>query len=313
MITFDEFLKEICPPFELDWRKFRRHAARRHLDERLKQLGIPGYGPYVELLRKDPAEAAVLPDLLRVTVSRFFREYEHWRFLGDEILPRMLSKNRIRLPLKAWSVGCCGGEEPYSLELLLLGKGWSTVSIDGSVAYGGGWIDTPDDKWPGVPGREWPDTHGSGPLEVPWTAVPIPSDGLDILATDIDSAVLARAGEGNYGSSSVREVPGELLDEYFIRKGDQYQLREEVRRQVRFKSHNLMSDEPPRGISLMLCRYLVFTYYTGELRYRAAGRLWQAMEPGGVLMVGQKDRLGPRERELFSPWPGSEVFFLRRD
>jgi len=268
-MTFDEFLKEVCERHELDWRKYRRHAARRHLDGRLRELGLAGYEPYVELLRRDPAEAELLPDLLRVTVSRFFREREHWDFLAREVLPGLLSHSRDSgRPLRAWCAGCCNGEEPYSLALLLLS----------------------------MPAASGP---GAAPVE--------------IVATDIDEAVLERARAGRYCASSVREVPQALLERYFSRVGDEFRLDKKVRGMVELRRHNIREDEPPEGIDLALCRYLVFTYFTGERRRLAAERLWRALSAGGVLMTGRKDRLGPRMLEFFSPWPGSGVFFVRRE
>lgn len=268
-MNFDEFLKEVCHRFDLDWRKYRRHAARKHLDTRLRELGLGDYESYIDLLQRDAAETERLPDLLRVTVSRFFREREHWDFLAERVLPELLAQKRDG-PLRAWCAGCCNGEEPYSLALLFL--------------------------W--MAGRD--------------NSAPVRETGIEILATDIDPEVLERAREGVYGRSSLRELPDELAAKHFDRRGDEYRLHEEVRRIVRFELHNLREDEPPSRIDLLLCRYLVFTYYTGKRRLQAAERLWRSLAPGGFLMVGRKDRLGPRELELFEPWEGSSVFFRNR-
>ena len=262
-MTFDEFLKAACDGYELDWRKYRRHASRRHLDERLRQLEMAGYEQYLERLQGDPTEAALLPDLLRVTVSRFFREREHWDFLRDTVVPKLLAA-RGGEPLRAWCAGCCNGEEPFSLALTL-----TLLSQTG----------------------------------------PIVAADAKIIATDIDSTVLARAKVGVYGKSSLREVPPELLDRFFTRKGNEYRIDDSVREMVSFRQHNIRIDEPPPEIDLLLCRYLVFTYFTGERRLRTAASLYRALVPGGVLMVGRKDRLGLRELELFEPLPGSGTFF----
>lgn len=266
-MTFDEFLKAACEGYELDWRKYRRHAARRHLDERLRQLGLDGYEQYLERLRHDPAEAELLPDLLRVTVSRFFREREHWDFLRDAVVPALLAAKNGG-PLRAWCAGCCNGEEPYSLALTL-----ALLSEAGLAA----------------------------------------AADAEVIATDIDGAVLARAKAGVYGKSSMREVAPELRERFFNRKGDEFRIDDAVREMVDFRQHNLRVEEPPQSIDLLLCRYLVFTYFTGERRRRAAESLYRSLVPGGVLMVGRKDRLGPRQLELFEPWPGSNVFFRKRD
>jgi chemotaxis methyl-accepting protein methylase len=120
LITFDRFLREACPGLDLEWRKYRRRSARHRLDARLQELGIGAYGDYLELLRTDAREAALLSDLMRVTVSRFFREAREWQVLTDRILPAMITAVPGDGRLRAWSAGCCGGEEPYSLALIWL-------------------------------------------------------------------------------------------------------------------------------------------------------------------------------------------------
>jgi chemotaxis methyl-accepting protein methylase len=64
-------------------------------------------------------------------------------------------------------------------------------------------------------------------------------------------------------------------------------------------------------MDLVLCRYLAFTYYRGQRKYRAAKTLWEAIRPSGALMIGRKDIMGPYERELFDPWPDTEVIFRK--
>ena len=72
-MTFDEFLREIGPDLDLDWRKYRKRAARHRVDQRLHMLGFADYASFLARLRADPEEAEGLPDRMRVTVGRFFR------------------------------------------------------------------------------------------------------------------------------------------------------------------------------------------------------------------------------------------------
>lgn len=113
---FDEFLKRACPEQDLDWRKYRR-ASRRRVLERIAALGLTGYADYLDYLQSHPREAGELPNLLRVTVTRFFRDRACWQELAEDILPRLITRNATRT-LQALSLGSCGGEEPYSLALV---------------------------------------------------------------------------------------------------------------------------------------------------------------------------------------------------
>lgn len=263
-MRFDQFLKEICPRLDLEWRKYRRRDARRRVERRMAELGLPDYAAYLEYLLAHRAEARSLPERMRVTVSRFFREYPRWQTLSERVLPRLIADTPKGGTLRMWSAGCCGGEEPYSLAIQ--------------------WLER---------------FAGSDP---PCRA--------EILATDIDSASLERAGAALYDHSSLREVPGEIKARYFTKTDGRFRLVDEVRNMVRFRRHDLQRDEPPHGFALAVCRYLVFTYYRGERRLEAARNLHRALRPGGALMIARKEDLGAAEG-LFASWPGTAGVFRR--
>lgn len=265
--TFDAFLARACPGLDLEWRKYGRCEARRAVNERLRELGLPDYQAYLGLLRRDPGEAAGLADRMRITVTRFFRERERWQILVERILPELVAAAPPPRTVRAWSAGCCGGEEPYTLAIV--------------------WLER--------------------------IAPVAPDATLEILATDIDEPSLARAREGVYAPSALREVPLDARERWFRREKPHFRVADAVRRMVRFEKRNLMTDPVPSGIDLALCRYLAFTYFTGMPRQQAARRLSRALRPGGVLMIGRKEGLAPAQLELFEPWPHAAGFFRRRD
>ena len=119
-MTFDRFLQNACPGLDLEWRKYRRRSARHRVDARLQKLGFEDYRDYLGRIRSDAQEAALLPDLMRVTVSRFFREQKQWLELKEHVLPELITTISGLKPLRIWSAGCCGGEEPFTLALLWL-------------------------------------------------------------------------------------------------------------------------------------------------------------------------------------------------
>ncbi len=116
-LIFDHFLKKVCPPLDLDWRKYRR-ASQRKVLARIQELGLTGFSDYVRYLEMNQEEADALPNLLNVTVSRFFREKALWDYLGSTILPGILCRIGSSRPLRVSSIGSCNGEEPYSMALL---------------------------------------------------------------------------------------------------------------------------------------------------------------------------------------------------
>jgi chemotaxis protein methyltransferase CheR len=77
----------------------------------------------VEHLFASPQErTAFLEDLtteLTIGESFFFRNEHHFRALREVVIPEILTKNSQRRAVRIWSAGCAGGEEPYSLAILL--------------------------------------------------------------------------------------------------------------------------------------------------------------------------------------------------
>jgi chemotaxis methyl-accepting protein methylase len=264
---FDAFLQQACPPRDLAWRKYRRRSARRHVDERMRSLGLPSYAAYLDRLRVDPIEADALADLMHVTVSRFLRDRQRWPPLAQRVVPELIRRHRPNGALRAWSVGCCNGEEPYSLAIM--------------------WLEHVLPHWPEA--------------------------RLTILATDIDEEALERARHGLYAAESLRELSPDLREHWFARHGGMWLVDERVRSLVAFERSNLMTDSPPPDMDLILCRYLVFTYYEGRRRRLAVERLAQALRPSGALMIGAKERLDTDALALFVPWPGVESVFRKRE
>lgn len=122
---FDAFLKQVCPQLDLDWRKYRR-ASRRKVMARIRELGLDGLAGYARYIQDHPKEGQdILPNVLRVTMSRFFREKEIWEHLGGHVLPALVRKTGSSSPVRILSIGCCNGEEPNSAALV-----WKTVMGD---------------------------------------------------------------------------------------------------------------------------------------------------------------------------------------
>ena len=102
------------------WSGYRKPRGQvikrlRHRIEELElQGGIRAYRRYLE---DHPEEWEHLDQLCNITISKFFRDRKMWDFLKDELLPKMLQANNE--PFKAWSAGCCNGEEPYSLAIVI--------------------------------------------------------------------------------------------------------------------------------------------------------------------------------------------------
>lgn len=116
---FDEFLRETLTLLGLSWRGYRRvrWGFRTRLRNRLRELGLLRLSDYMILVRSDAAERERLGALLAVTISRFFRDRDFWFRFAAELFPE-LERLADGGPVRAWSLGCASGEEPYTLRIV---------------------------------------------------------------------------------------------------------------------------------------------------------------------------------------------------
>ncbi len=116
-----EFLQWALPRLRRRWqgfRKVRRQLCRR-IDRRLRELGLSGPPAYREYLACTPAEWAALDALCPITISNFYRDRAVFDFLAGSLLTQLAQAAAAQgeRTLRAWSIGCTSGEEPYSLML----------------------------------------------------------------------------------------------------------------------------------------------------------------------------------------------------
>ena len=88
-----------------------------------------------------------------------------------------------------------------------------------------------------------------------------PNVALSILGSDVDKAMLARAGEGCFEPTSLRELPLPLIEKAFDRVGSQYRIKPRHRENISFTDRDLRSQMPSQLFDLILCRYVAFTYF----------------------------------------------------
>ena len=118
-----------------------------------------------------------------------------------------------------------------------------------------------------------------------------------IVATDIDMISLGKAKAGGpYRSNEVRNVPTQLLREYFDVFDDSYQVKDKIRQKVEFKKHDLLRDPFESGFDLIVCRNVTI-YFTEEAKVRLNQQFCQSLSPGGILFVGGTEAIA-RAREL---------------
>ncbi len=116
-----------------------------------------------------------------------------------------------------------------------------------------------------------------------------------ILATDIDSNVMARAQAGVYPAERAEQVPPGYRSRY-LRRGagenaGKVRVHDDVRALVAFRQLNLMHDWPMRGpFDAIFCRNVVI-YFDKETQRRLFERYANILCDGGYLFVGHSESL----------------------
>ena len=126
-----------------------------------------------------------------------------------------------------------------------------------------------------------------------------PGPELKVFGTDVDEDAIATARRGVYAPSQLENVSPERLARFFVRTGNSYTVRKEIRRAVVFGVNNLVSDAPVSRIDLLLCRN-VFIYLDSDLQKRVLARFQFALRRNGLMVLGRSELI-PFAARLFRP------------
>jgi chemotaxis protein methyltransferase CheR len=100
---------------------YKDKYMKRRVAIRMRSTRCRDAGQYCNLLRQSPQELDLLQKALTIHVSQFYRNPSMFDKLRDEVFPGLFQQSRTNGSgtLRLWCLGCAGGEEPYSLAILL--------------------------------------------------------------------------------------------------------------------------------------------------------------------------------------------------
>lgn len=114
-----------------------------------------------------------------------------------------------------------------------------------------------------------------------------------ILATDIDTNVLATAREGQYPIDMLPKIPEGYHKRYIeiSRDGESFTFKENIRKMITFNALNLLSSWPMKGkFEIVFCRNVVI-YFDKDTQRILFDRIANAMTPDGWLYIGHSENL----------------------
>jgi len=229
------------------------------LAKRLRQLKLPDYREYCQLLRTPAGEEELrfLIDRISTNHTHFFREIKHFDFLREKVLPAWRTQTAVKPEVfRIWSAACSSGDEPYSL----------AIHLAENLA---------------------PAESESWEIE----ASDISTRVLDLARQGIYEADRLREVKNEwlrrYFQKGVRNWEG------------QFRIREELRRRVHFHHLNLLENNYPftKPFRVILCRN-VMIYFDRPTQESLVGYLVERLIPGGLLMVGHSESLNGIKHSL---------------
>ena len=130
---------------------------------------------------------------------------------------------------------------------------------------------------------------------------------IKLLATDISNNVLAKAREGIYEESKLRDVPAALRGKYFglVDSGPpkRFQTSTALRSMVHFARLNLLEPWPMKGpFDFIFCRN-VMIYFDQATRQQLITRFAELLAPGGALFIGHSESLSGIRHKLRQMYP----------
>lgn len=129
---------------------------------------------------------------------------------------------------------------------------------------------------------------------------------VQVWATDISAASLAKAREGLYEPLELRRgLDSETRRRFFTEEpGGLARVRDEIRRRVRFEPLNLLQGAPRERFHAVYCRNVAI-YFDRQGKERLYAAVGSAVVPGGYLVLGAAET-------LFPGVPGFETVYFGR-
>src|ERR1700722_11262202 len=124
-IEFKLLIDAIYHMYHYDFRGYATASLRRRMRTAMSRFDCRTLSQLQDKLLHDSTVFPALLDFLTVQVSEMFRDPGYFLALREQVVPLL----RTYPSLKIWVAGCSGGEEAYSLAILLCEEGLLSKSL----------------------------------------------------------------------------------------------------------------------------------------------------------------------------------------
>ncbi|BBO83203.1 chemotaxis protein CheR [Desulfosarcina ovata subsp. sediminis] len=114
---------------------------------------------------------------------------------------------------------------------------------------------------------------------------------LQLFGTDIDDHAIDKARQGLFPAGIAADVGDDRLKRFFIKEGESFRIRKEIRDCAVFSVQDLIKDPPFSRLHLLCCRNLLI-YLNSEAQKKLLPLFHYTLTPEGILMLGSSESIG---------------------
>ena len=245
-----DFLQSRCGLFLGDNKKY---LVQTRLDRLLRENGLDSYAGLIRLAERDSGGELLEKIIDKMTTHEtfWFRDGYPFTILEELILPELLNREK-KGPLRIWSCAASTGQEPYSIAMMVMEFCRKNQAM--------------------IDNRQL--TIGN----------------FEILATDISPAAIEASSKGRYDSFDIaRGLSEVLLHRYFKKDGNAWEVREELKKMVHFRSFNLQKTFGHHGkFDVIFCRN-VMIYFSVDFKKELMAKFKDSLHDRGFLFLGMSE------------------------
>jgi chemotaxis protein methyltransferase CheR len=118
----------------------------------------------------------------------------------------------------------------------------------------------------------------------------LPRTCWEVIASDFNRRALTVARMGVYTEKALKNLNPDEVSLFFDSVEGQYHVKSRLRECVTFFQHNLLHNNYPADLDVVLCRNVII-YFTQTAKKEVIARIAEALNPGGLLFVGGSEQI----------------------
>ena len=114
---------------------------------------------------------------------------------------------------------------------------------------------------------------------------------IKIFATDVDEEAVQKARNGIFPEVTLSNISPERLSRYFTQRGNEFEVKPQLKERVIFSRHNIILDPPFVNMDLVTCRNMLI-YFETDLQKKIFTTFAYSLKQYGLLFLGKSESVG---------------------